>query len=88
MGLPAILVPYPFAWRYQKVNADYLAEQGAAVRLDNDQLAQELLPLLESLLDDERRLADMKQRMISLAQPQAALDIAVQLCEMAGHTGA
>jgi len=85
MGLPAILAPYPFAWRYQKVNADYLAEQGAAVRLDNDQLAQELLPLLESLLDDEGRLADMKQRMASLARPQAALDIAAQLREMAGH---
>jgi UDP-N-acetylglucosamine--N-acetylmuramyl-(pentapeptide) pyrophosphoryl-undecaprenol N-acetylglucosamine transferase len=85
MGLPAILVPYPFAWRYQKVNADCLAEQGAAVRLDNDQLAQELLPLLESLLDDEGRLADMKQRMASLARPQAALDIAAQLREMTGH---
>ena len=28
-GIPAILVPYPHAWRYQKVNADYLGKPGS-----------------------------------------------------------
>jgi hypothetical protein len=34
-ALPSLLVPYPHAWRYQKVNADYLANAGAAIRLDD-----------------------------------------------------
>jgi UDP-N-acetylglucosamine--N-acetylmuramyl-(pentapeptide) pyrophosphoryl-undecaprenol N-acetylglucosamine transferase len=83
MGLPAILVPYPFAWRYQKVNADYLVEQGAAVRLDNDRLDQELLATLTSLLGDEGRLAEMQKHALGLARPDAADEIAAQLCEMA-----
>ncbi len=38
-GLPAILVPYPHAWRYQQVNAEYLARQGAAQILPDQDLA-------------------------------------------------
>jgi len=43
-GLPAILVPILFAWRYQKVNADYLVNKGAAVMIENSQLKEELIP--------------------------------------------
>ncbi len=43
-GLPAILVPYPYAWRYQKVNAEYLVSHSAAVLLENELLSEQLLP--------------------------------------------
>jgi UDP-N-acetylglucosamine--N-acetylmuramyl-(pentapeptide) pyrophosphoryl-undecaprenol N-acetylglucosamine transferase len=79
MGLPAILVPYQFAWRYQKVNADYMGEQGAAVRLDAQDLEQALWPTLESLLSDEARLAAMRNSARELAKPEAAAHLALQL---------
>jgi UDP-N-acetylglucosamine--N-acetylmuramyl-(pentapeptide) pyrophosphoryl-undecaprenol N-acetylglucosamine transferase len=71
-GLPAVLVPYPYAWRYQKVNADYLADRGAAVRLDDDQLGEGLLPLVQALLQDEERLAGMAAASQALDIPGAA----------------
>ena len=37
-GLPAILVPYPHAWRYQKQNAEYLQENGGAAILKDEEL--------------------------------------------------
>ena len=82
-GLPAVLVPYPYAWRYQKVNADYLVNHGAAVSIENDALALRLLPLVHDLLLDDERLLYMKSQMASLAQPQAAEKIARLVSELA-----
>ena len=79
MGLPAILIPYQFAWRYQKVNADYLVEQGAAVRLEAQDLEQTLWPTLESLLNDVARLTAMQNSARRLAKPEAAAGLALQL---------
>lgn len=77
--LPAILVPYPHAWRYQKNNADYLATRGAAVRLDDEKLANELGDLVRDLLNDPQRRAQMAQAAAELAHPDAAAIVAERL---------
>lgn len=88
LGLPAILVPYPHAWRYQKVNADYLVERGAALRLDDERLDEELLPLVRDLLADGARLAAMRRASEALRQPNGADNLARLLARTAGHAAA
>ncbi len=75
-GLPAILVPYQYAWRYQKVNADYLANRGAALVLTADQFSQALLPTVRRLLNQPQELQAMRQAARSLARPDAARHLA------------
>ena len=82
-GLPAILVPYQYAWRYQKVNADYLQRHGAALILEAGQLANELLPTIHDLFANPQRLQAMRQAMQSLARPNAASEIAGLLRDLA-----
>lgn len=84
-GLPAVLVPYPFAWRYQKVNANYLAEKNAAIVLETEQLAQELLPTIQRVSRNPQRLHEMRQAMRSLARPHAAEHLADLVRELAAN---
>ena len=83
-GLPAVLVPYPHAWRYQKVNADHLAERGAAVIVKDERLQDELSMVVKDLLDNPSKREAMSAAMRSLAQPQAAQNIARQLLALGG----
>lgn len=78
-GLPAILVPYPFAWRYQKVNADWLAARGAAIRLNDEAMRTELLPTIRALFADSARLAVMREKAAALAHPEGAAMLAQRL---------
>jgi UDP-N-acetylglucosamine--N-acetylmuramyl-(pentapeptide) pyrophosphoryl-undecaprenol N-acetylglucosamine transferase len=84
-GLPSILVPYPYAWRYQKVNADYLVERGAAVLLRDEAMADDLLPTVRALLGDEARLAAMRDCASALAQPDGAWNVAREVLALAGE---
>jgi UDP-N-acetylglucosamine--N-acetylmuramyl-(pentapeptide) pyrophosphoryl-undecaprenol N-acetylglucosamine transferase len=74
-GLPAILVPYPYAWRYQIVNAGYLAQHGAAVIVENQYLPGQLLPTVSDLLKDPAKLTSMRAAMQRLSHPNAATEI-------------
>lgn len=75
-GLPSILVPLTFAWRYQKVNADYLTERGAAVQLIDETLTETLLPTVRDLLFDQDKLDRMAAAAVALDKPDAAADLA------------
>ncbi len=78
-GLPALLVPYPYAWRYQKVNAEYLSERGAAILVKDEDLDAQILPLVDDLWQNEQKLEEMRAAMKALATPQAAEKIAAEL---------
>ena len=83
-GLPAILVPYPYAWRYQKVNADHLTHRGAAIILEDQLLKDELLNTLNVLLQNPNKLQAMRAAMFEQSHPRAAEKLAGLLMELAG----
>jgi len=82
-GLPAILVPYPYAWRYQKVNAAHLVDRRAAVLVKDEELRSQLLPTIRQVLGDPEKLAEMRTAMQTLAVPGAADAIAGQIRRLA-----
>ena len=74
-GVPAILVPYPYAWRYQKVNADYLVSKNAALMIKDEELPEKMTGAVTDLLDHPEKLSAMKAAMKGLAMPDAARNI-------------
>jgi UDP-N-acetylglucosamine--N-acetylmuramyl-(pentapeptide) pyrophosphoryl-undecaprenol N-acetylglucosamine transferase len=85
-GLPSVLIPYPHAWRYQKVNADYLSQRGAAVILADELLQEELVRVVSDLLRNPAKRQAMQSAMRKLARPQAAQAIADELAALGGRT--
>lgn len=73
-GLPAIVVPYPYATAdHQRANAQPLVESEAAVLLlDADCTPQSVGELVDDLLFDDGRLATMSGAIRQFARPDAA----------------
>lgn len=73
IGLPAILVPYPFAaGDHQRVNAGFLEGEGAALMLTQDKLTgASLASAIRGLYEDPDAFGKIKEKVLSLGMPEA-----------------
>lgn len=78
LGLPAVLVPYPFAGNHQKYNAQVLADKGAAIVIEQKDLTKTSLKeaVTRWLVSDVSREEVLKKTQ-GLFQPEAALQLAL-----------
>lgn len=81
-GLPAILVPYPYAGAHQNRNAEYLAHYQAAVVIKDAELSQRLKGTVLELITDQDKLRAMSRASARLAQPEAATRLAQVIVEV------
>ncbi|MBM4413279.1 MAG: UDP-N-acetylglucosamine--N-acetylmuramyl-(pentapeptide) pyrophosphoryl-undecaprenol N-acetylglucosamine transferase, partial [Chloroflexi bacterium] len=72
--VPAILVPYPYV--HQDENADYLVRHGAAIKVSDARIADDIVPALTTLVTTPATRQSMQMAMATLARPQAADDMA------------
>ncbi len=89
-GKACIVVPSSFlAGGHQLKNADYLAEQGAAAIITEDDLADDpnrLAKQVAGLLHNSQQLAALSDKLATFAQPHAAQTIAKLILEQADET--
>jgi UDP-N-acetylglucosamine--N-acetylmuramyl-(pentapeptide) pyrophosphoryl-undecaprenol N-acetylglucosamine transferase len=80
-GRPAVLVPYPHAsGDHQRANAQWMADAGAAIVIDDAALNGPTLARSASdLLRDTARLEAMAAASAAIARPDAARDVAAEI---------
>jgi len=82
VGVASILVPYPFAGAHQRYNAGYLADEGAAVVVADEELTADRLVAEATALRDDGRREAMAAAARRLGRPQAARVLADELIAM------
>lgn len=82
LGLPAILVPYPYAGGHQKENAKVVVECGGAKCLLDEEVGEKLRAEVELLLTDSKLLAEMSENSRLASQPQATRNVFDVCCEV------
>lgn len=85
-GVPAILVPYPYAAeQHQLTQARYLAEEGAAVLLlDSELRADRLIKEINLLLENPEQLNLMKLRSSKLGKNDALAEVIKETLTIGG----
>ncbi|MBO0614576.1 undecaprenyldiphospho-muramoylpentapeptide beta-N-acetylglucosaminyltransferase [Thiothrix fructosivorans] len=86
-GVAALLVPYPYAVDdHQTANAKYLADNGAALLLQQrDLTADTLAGVLKALCADRAQLRQMSVASRALAKPHATAQVAAICAAYAGY---
>ena len=83
VGIPAILIPYPYATdNHQYWNAYELSSAGGALIIKQEELEPErVTKIVSDLLMNDERLNDMKKRNRSLSKPFAAARVVDKICQ-------
>lgn len=85
VGLPSLLVPYPYSGQHQAVNARFMERHGAAVMIPDSQLGERLTAEVERILGDEALRRRMSDSARGLARPYAAKRLVEELRRLAGE---
>jgi UDP-N-acetylglucosamine--N-acetylmuramyl-(pentapeptide) pyrophosphoryl-undecaprenol N-acetylglucosamine transferase len=87
LGIPSIMIPYPFAaGDHQTYNARVFEKEGAAIIMrDADVSAKSLYDAVMPIIDDQPRMQKMSESAKSLAKPMADRDITTQIFKLAGR---
>ena len=83
VGVASILVPYPYAGAHQRLNAAWLAEQGAAVAVPDEELDGDRLIAEAAALRDDGARATIAEAASKLGRPDAARRLAEELLALA-----
>jgi len=85
LGLPAILIPYPYATgRHQYENARVLQAKGTAhLLVENNLTGDRLKKLILDLIEDKNLLKKMSRRSKELGRPQATREMVELICNLA-----
>ncbi len=85
IGIPMILVPYPYAGGHQRLNVAPYASAGAAIVIADEEVDGRLRGVLMSVIDDEARYRKMVEAMRGLGRPYAAEEVVRLLEAVARH---
>jgi len=78
---PAIIIPLSIARKkHQSQNADYFFEKGAVVVIEGDNVTPNFLfAKIDQILEDEKKMEEMKEACKKLAKKTAAFDLAKEV---------
>src|ERR1700736_5120493 len=85
IGIPMILIPYPYAGGHQRMNVAPYESAGGAIVIPDEEAEGRLRGVVSSVIDDPARYRKMVEAMRGLGRPYAAEEVVRLLEEVARH---